>query len=84
MPAVPLARFLLLLLYATYLAYAGLFFLLVPWTEIWTIFVMRLPLPIAVVLGHSSVKGMLSAFGLFHFILAAIEGTIGLRPKAQR
>ncbi|RLE28173.1 MAG: hypothetical protein DRJ65_00445 [Acidobacteria bacterium] len=84
MAPVPLARFLLLLLYATYLAYAGLFFLLVPWTEIWTIFVMRLPFPIAVVLGHPSTKGMLSAFGLLHFILAVFEGATGLRLKARR
>ncbi len=84
MPAVPLTRFLLVLLYATYLAYAGLFFLLVPWTEIWTVLVMRLPFPIAVVLGHPSVKGMLSAFGLLHFILAIFEGATGLRPKPQR
>ncbi len=84
MPPVPLIRSLLLLLYATYLAYAGLFFLLVPWSEIWIILVMRLPFPIAVVLGHPSTKGMLSAFGLLHFVLALYEAVKGLRPKAHQ
>ena len=81
---VPQARFLLLLLYATYLAYAGLFFLVAPWTEIWTMLVMRLPVPIAVVLGHPSIKGMISTFGLLHFILALVEAATGLRSKPER
>ncbi|MEN8163853.1 MAG: hypothetical protein ABFS37_06975 [Acidobacteriota bacterium] len=76
-----LSRFLLLLLYATYLSYAGLFFLLAPWTEIWTMLVMRLPVPLASFLGHPAVKGMISAFGLLHFGLAFIEAATGLRSK---
>ncbi|RLE28555.1 MAG: hypothetical protein DRJ61_16215 [Acidobacteria bacterium] len=84
MRAVPYARFLLVLMYATYLAYAGLFFLLAPWTEIWTMLVMRLPVQAAGVLGDSSVKGMISAFGLLHFVVALIEATTGLRPKSER
>lgn len=84
MRPVRFARFLLLLLYATYLAYAGLFFLLAPWTDIWTALVMRLPLPLAAVLGHPSVKGMISTFGLLHFLLAVFEATVGLRPKPNR
>ncbi len=83
MRAVPYVRFLLLLLYATYLSYAGLFFLLVPWTEIWTMLVMRLPVLLAAFLGHPSVKGMISAFGLLHFILAFVEAATGLRSKPR-
>ncbi len=83
MPSVLRPRFFLLLLYATYLAYAGLFFLLAPWTEAWTTLVMRLPLPIAVVLSHPALKGMISTFGLLHFLLALVDGTIGLRSTPR-
>lgn len=81
MRLVLLPRFLLLLVYATYLSYAGLFFLLAPWSEIWTMLVMRLPVPLATFLGHPSVKGMISAFGLLHFVVAVWEATTGLRRK---
>jgi len=84
MRAVPYARFLLVLMYATYLAYAGLFFLLAPWTEIWTMLVMRLPVQVAGFLGDPSVKGMISTFGLLHFVVALIEATTGLRKKSER
>lgn len=84
MRLVPIARFLLVLLYATYLAYAGLFFLLAPWTEIWTMLVIRLPVQPAAFLGDPSVKGMISAFGLLHFVVALIEATTGLRSKSER
>jgi hypothetical protein len=83
MPSVFRARFFLLLLYATYLAYAGLFFLLAPWSEIWTILVIRLPLPLAAALGQPWVRGVISAFGVLHFVLAIIEATTGLRPKSE-
>jgi hypothetical protein len=81
MPSVILSRFLLVLLYATYLAYAGLFFLVGPWTDIWTIIVIRLPVPVAAFLGHPAVRGMISAFGVLHFIVALLEMTTGLRSK---
>ncbi len=84
MPPVALARFLLLVLYATYLAYAGLFFLLGPWSEIWTILVVRLPLPLATVLGQPWFRGMISAFGAMHFVLAVFEATTGLRAKSDQ
>lgn len=83
MRSVLLPRFLLLLVYATYLAYAGLFFLLAPWSEIWTLLVMRLPVTLAAFLGHPSVKGVISAFGLLHFVLAFWEATTGLRQKRE-
>ncbi len=84
MHSVPYVRFLLVLVYATYLAYAGLFFLLAPWTEIWTMLVIRLPVQPAAFLGDPSVKGMISAFGLLHFVMAVIEATTGLRNKSER
>lgn len=83
MREVLLPRFLLLLVYATYLAYAGLFFLVAPWSEIWTLLVMRLPVTLASFLGHPSVKGVISAFGLLHFVLAVWEATTGLRHKPE-
>ncbi len=83
MASVGLTRFTLLILYGTYLAYAGLFFLVAPWTELWTLLVIRLPALPAVVLGNPAVRGMISAFGLLHFGLAALESVRGLRRPAQ-
>ena len=84
MPPVVRFRFLLVLLYAAYLAYAGLFFLLAPWSDVWTMLVIRLPLPAAVVLGHPLVKGVISGFGVLHFVVAFAEATTGLRSKTEQ
>ncbi len=83
MHSVAYVRFLLVLVYATYLAYAGLFFLLAPWSEIWTMLVIRLPVQPAAFLGDPSIRGMISAFGLLHFVMAFVEATSGLRHRSE-
>lgn len=67
-------RFLLYLIYATYLTYAGLLFLVVPWSPIWTNVLMGLrPGFITDLLGMPVFRGVVSAFGLLHFLLALVE-----------
>lgn len=82
--AVVLGRFVLLILYASYLTYAGLFFLVAPWSQLWGTIVVRFPVGIALFLGHPFVKGAISAFGLLHFALAAVEALGGLRSSGIR
>ena len=67
-------RFLLYLLYATYLTYAGLLFLVVPWSPVWTRIVINLqPSLLADILGMPAVRGGLSGFGLLHLLFALFE-----------
>jgi len=74
---VRLIRFLLILIYASYLAYAGIIFLLLPWSGIWTMAMEKLPASFAIPLGHPALRGMISAFGLLHFLVALSEIRIG-------
>lgn len=83
MPAVRITRFLVVLLYATYLAYAGSFFLFMPWSELWTVIALRLPSPYGPLLGHPAVRGLFSGFGVLHFIVAALEIAGGLGPRGR-
>jgi len=77
---VRLIRFLLILIYASYLAYAGVIFLLLPWSELWTLAMEKLPASFAIPLGHPAVRGMISAFGILHFLIALGEIRID-KPK---
>lgn len=76
-----LLHFFTALLYGTYLAYAGLLFLLVPWSHLWSALVVRLPPFPAGVLGAPGVRGAISAFGLLHFLVAALEIKNALTDK---
>lgn len=62
-----------MLLYASYLTYAGLIFLLLPWSTLWALALEKLPVALAIPLGRPALRGMLSAFGLLHFIVAFNE-----------
>lgn len=66
-------RFLLVLLYTCYLVQVGLLMTLLPWSEAWSLLVLRLPPFAAAWLDHPSVKGIVTAFGLLHLLLLAVE-----------
>lgn len=59
------------LIVAIYLTAAGWFFVLAPWSAYWSKHVVAgSPLWLAGVLGHASLRGALSAFGVIHFAVA--------------
>lgn len=66
-------RFVLVLLYAFYLVQVGLLMALLPWSQAWSLLVLRLPPFAAAWLDHPSVKGIVTAFGLLHLLLLAME-----------
>ena len=70
---VRLIHFLVALVYGTYLTYAGLLFLLVPWSPLWGMLIVRLPPVPGGTLGSPGFRGAVSAFGLLHFLVAALE-----------
>lgn len=70
---VRITRFLGLVLYASYLIYAGLFFLLSPWSSVWPLLMMRLPIHWATVFDSPATRGLISGIGVLHFVMAALE-----------
>jgi hypothetical protein len=70
---VKLSRFLLIVLYMGYLVNAGLMLILLPWSRAWGILLTRLPPATATLLDSPLIRGVLSAFGVLHFILVAWE-----------
>lgn len=55
-----------------YLCAAGWFFVLVPWSSLWTeVVVPAAPWPLMRWLSRGAVRGALSGFGVLHFAVAA-------------
>jgi len=67
---------LLVVLYTCYLVQAGLLMAMLPWSEAWSILLLRLNPSVAAWLDVPSIKGLVTAFGLLHLLLLALE----LRP----
>src|SRR5262249_50367935 len=58
------------LFFALYCLEAGLFFIFVPWTRVWTMNpLLQSPLTVAMLAGNPFVRGFVSGFGVVHIIL---------------
>jgi len=80
---VRLLRFFGLVLYASYLTYVGLLFLVSPWSSLWPQLMMMLPIRWSSVLDAPAVRGLISGIGALHFVMAGLE-LWHTRPDRQR
>jgi len=65
--------------YVGYLVQIGLLMVMLPWSDAWSVLLLRLPASLAVWLDSPAVKGMVTAFGCLHLLLLALE----LRPTGS-
>lgn len=66
-------RVFILVLYASYLTNVGLLLIMLPWSEVWIRFVLLTPPRLGIVLDSPISRGVISAFGVLHFVLLAFE-----------
>jgi hypothetical protein len=66
-------RMLVTVIYASYLTNVGLLFILLPWSEGWTRFVLLLSPQMAAFLDNPAIRGVVSAFGVLHLALLVGE-----------
>jgi hypothetical protein len=78
------ARFILTIFYASYLLNVGITLLVVPWSELWPLVVLRCPPPLAAALDQPAVKGAISAFGFLHLALVVVELIGPPTPSSRR
>ncbi|HEV7766413.1 MAG TPA: hypothetical protein VGQ76_15520 [Thermoanaerobaculia bacterium] len=72
----------LVLFFAFYCLYAGVFFLIVPWTRIWTLNpLLHSNLSIGLLADNPFVRGFVSGIGLLHLILCVREFARLLRQR---
>jgi hypothetical protein len=59
------------LFFALYCLEAGLFFLIMPWTRLWTLNpLLHSNVTMSLVAGNPFVRGFISGFGVIHLIIA--------------
>lgn len=75
-------QLLIVVLYASYMVYAGLGMLVLPWSELWALVVVRTPPGIGAVLDLPWVRGLISAYGLLHLLVVIAD--VLLLPGAWR
>jgi len=61
------------ILYIGYLVQVGLLMIYLPWSAAWSLLLLRLPLQLAAILDHPALRGAITAFGLLHLALVAVE-----------
>jgi hypothetical protein len=66
-------RMLVTVIYASYLTNVGLLFILLPWSEGWSRFVLLLSPRMGFFLDNPAVRGVVSAFGFLHLALLVGE-----------
>ncbi len=66
-------KFLATLVYVGYLVQVGLLMTMLPWSEVWGLLVLRFPPQMAAVMDWPAVKGAITAFGVLHLMLVAVE-----------
>src|SRR2546430_16655966 len=75
------------LFFALYCLEAGLFFLIVPWTRVWTLNpLLHSNLTVSMLAGDAFVRGVVSGFGLVH-ILIGVKDIVRIslaRPGGSR
>jgi len=59
--------------YVTYLVQVGLLMTVLPWSDVWSLLVVRLPPRLASLFDHPSLRGTITAFGVLHLLLLAAE-----------
>jgi hypothetical protein len=64
---------LLIVLYVAYLVQVGLLMIMLPWSEVWSVLILRLSPAISFWLDSPAVKGLLTGFGVLHLLMLAIE-----------
>lgn len=73
------------LFFAIYCLEAGLFFVIVPWTVIWTANpLLQSNLTIAMWAGNPFVRGFVSGIGILHLILGVREMVRIARARSER
>ena len=72
------------LFFALYCLEAGLFFIVVPWTRLWTLNpLLHSSETITLVAGNPFVRGFVSGFGVIHLIIG-IRDIIRIRQERRR
>jgi hypothetical protein len=66
-------RMLLMVIYASYLTNVGLLLMLLPWSDVWSRFILLLSPQMTVFLDNPAVRGVVSAFGFLHLALLVAE-----------
>lgn len=61
------------IVYASYLANVGMLLIVLPWSDIWSQFILMLPYRLALAIDAPAVRGMITAFGVLHLILLLSE-----------
>ena len=59
--------------YVGYLVQIGLLMVMLPWSDAWGVLLLRLPTWLAVWLDNPAVRGVVTAFGILHLMLLALE-----------
>lgn len=62
-----------MVLYIGYLVQMGLALIMLPWVPMWSILLLEMPLDVAFVLHAPLTRGLVSAFGLLHLLMVALE-----------
>ena len=76
-------KFLATLIYIGYLVQVGLLMTMLPWYEVWSLLVLRLPPELAAVMDWPAVRGAVTAFGVLHLALVAVEVGSSRNPSAS-
>ena len=63
------AQLLVVILYASYMVYAGLGMLVLPWSDLWALVVIRTPPTLGALLDLPWVRGGISAYGILHLLI---------------
>jgi hypothetical protein len=63
----------LIVAYVGYLVQAGLLMVMLPWSEAWSVMLVRLPTSLAAWLDSPAIRGVVTAFGVLHLMLLALE-----------
>jgi hypothetical protein len=71
--AVKVARWLLLIAYVGYLMQMGLLMVTLPWSKAWSPLLLGFPNPIASFLQMPAGRGLITAFGVLHFLMVVLE-----------
>jgi hypothetical protein len=66
-------KFLALVVYIAYLIQVGMLMIWLPWSRIWDVLIVRLPLPVAWLLDSPFVRGAITAFGVLHLLMVLAE-----------
>lgn len=66
-------RLLLMVAYISYLVQVGMLMVWLPWSRLWPLLLTKMPVSVALVLDAPAVRGGLTAFGILHLVMVAVE-----------